>query len=208
MDGSRFDSLSKRLATTSLPRASLLRGLALAGVAAVTGMSLVAEEAEADDKKPRKKRVCLCSAAGCRSKKVRKPKKIIKRNAPCAYRGRCSTNPCAAGRVGCQFNTDCPAGQVCQNGICVISSTSTTIITQPCSAANCPFFCVNNVCVQCRTSGDCPPGQTCSAAGICVGPGPDLCGNTCTPGEQVCCPAGTDKAGICVGNFTACQADQ
>ncbi len=95
MDGSHFDTLVKALATTRVSRLTALRGLAVGAVAGLTGLSRFSEEAETAKNKPRKRRVCLCSAAGCQSKKVRNPKKVIKRNAPCAYRGGCTTNPCA-----------------------------------------------------------------------------------------------------------------
>ena len=47
-------------------------------------------EAEAKNK-PRKRRVCVCSAAGCQSKKVKNRAKVIQQNAPCAYAGGCTT---------------------------------------------------------------------------------------------------------------------
>jgi hypothetical protein len=102
MDDSRFDTLVKTLALTSLTRPHLVRGL-VASAAALAGVRLTAESGTAKGKgkgkgkkKPRKKPVCLCSVAGCTSQKVKQPGKLIAQNPSCNYAGACTTNPCAA----------------------------------------------------------------------------------------------------------------
>jgi hypothetical protein len=177
MDGPRFDQLIKGIATQRVSRLTALRGLAAGGVAALTGMSLLAEEAEAAKKK---RKVCLCTATSCQTKRVKNRKKVIQRNAPCAYKGKCtSLNPCAA-RVGCQTNADCSGGLACVNNICV-----------NCTAdAQCGggLVCVNGLCqvrVGCspadNTQGSCPAGQICNLQAICVA--------GCTGTGQGTCPA-------------------
>jgi Cys-rich repeat protein len=113
-----------RLAATGAPR----RGVLKVAVAALAGVTLAAEPAEA---KKKKVKVCKCPdaiAQNCTTKKVakKKAKKVAKQ--ACNYKGKCQAgvvgSQCtAAPRVGCAVNTDCPAGQVCQNAICVTPGT-------------------------------------------------------------------------------------
>ena len=58
MDGTEFDHLMKRLATTRLARLTALRGLAAGSVAALIGMRLTADEADAHHRQ-RKRTICL-----------------------------------------------------------------------------------------------------------------------------------------------------
>jgi hypothetical protein len=195
MDGEHFDSLIKRLGTTRLTRLAALRGLAVGTVAGLTGLSLTADEADADKKKPKKRPVCLCSSTSCTTKRVRNRKKAIRRAAPCAYKGKCTSfNPCAA-RVGCQTNADCTGGQVCVGNICVACFQN-----GQCSGN---FICVNG---QCQAPGAPAPAPVTT---IINNPttlvGLEICaaqGNICTTG-QWCCTSGS-KTGLCVPNEQSC----
>jgi hypothetical protein len=131
VDDTTFDTLIKRLATTRLTRLQTLRGLAAGGVAALTGMSLLGEEGEAKKNNPKKRKVCLCSPASCTTKRVKNRARVIRRNAPCAYKGKCTSfNPCAAAVttpvplaplvpvLECTSNAECD-GQLCIGNECV-----------------------------------------------------------------------------------------
>jgi hypothetical protein len=105
-------------------------------VAALTGVDFRADDVDAADgkNKPKKRKACLCSATGCQTKKVKKRARFIRRNAPCAYKGACtSVNPCAAGQTTtttttttvapgpgpeCTANADCPDRRACRSGVC------------------------------------------------------------------------------------------
>ena len=63
MDGSRFDTLVKALATTSLSRANVVRGLA-ASAAALAGVTLATGPSVAKKKNEKKQKVCVCGADG------------------------------------------------------------------------------------------------------------------------------------------------
>jgi hypothetical protein len=197
MNGSRFDTLIRNLATRRLTRMQTLRGLVVSGIAALTGLRLVAEEADAKNrgknKRTRKRRVCLCTAAGCTSKKVKNRSKVISKNTPCAYAGGCTTNPCAAtvpplGPPGC---TPEPQSTTCAgNTLCGTTRA--------------------NNCGQVVTCG-CRSGQTCLNNGSCATPcefggaqcagcaGDVDCSGSTTEGQTVCvrlalCPPVPDCA--------------
>jgi hypothetical protein len=198
MDGTRFDALIKRLATTPLTRAQALRGLA-ASAAAVTGVTLLTEQdAEAADKKgsQRKRKACDCQSADpntCTTKRLsRRRRKKLLRNNLCAYAGRCRSgvSGCQDG-VGCSpaNNTrgNCPPGQICNTqAICVPEG------QVGCSPAN-------------NTRGNCPAGQVCNLRAICV---PAVgCLNEANPqcsANQFCCPSESERAGECRGTLQAC----
>jgi hypothetical protein len=200
MDGTRFDDLIKRLGTRRLTRLSVLRGLTAGGVAAVTGMRLVAEEAEAADKKgsQKKRKACDCQNADpttCTTKRLsRRRRKKLLRNNLCAYAGSCRTgvSGCQDGTgVGCSpaNNTrgNCPPGQICNTqAICVPEG------QVGCSPAN-------------NTRGNCPPGQVCNLRAICVTA--VGCLNEANPqcsANQFCCPSESERAGECRGTLQAC----
>jgi hypothetical protein len=180
MDGERFDSLIKRLGTTRLTRLTALRGLAAGSVAALTGLNLFAEEADANGKKRRRRRrICHRTSAtdpGVNKKLKAKRAKRHLRKHPFDTKGACTAAP-----VGCQNNANCTGGQVCVNNICV----NCTFDSQ-CGGG---LFCVNGRCqarVGCspanNTQGNCPAGQICNTLAICVA--------GCTGTGQGTCPAG------------------
>jgi hypothetical protein len=63
MDGSHFDTLVKTLVTTRLTRLQTLRGLAAAGVVALTGITRLSEEAGAKKNHEGKIRFCHRTSA-------------------------------------------------------------------------------------------------------------------------------------------------
>ena len=197
MDGTTFDQLITRLSTTSLTRATVLRGLATSGVAALAGVSRLAEPNGAVGRKKRrrnrKKPVCNCTSAlasSCTTQKLGKQarKRLLASNA-CAYQGRCTGVSGCAAPLGCNPSNNtqgsCQPGQICNlQAICVAGCTTTTTGSQ----------------------GSCPTGQICVVAtGQTIGQcqtGP-VCSPVCNP-NQVCCPAGTANVGLCRGTLQAC----
>jgi hypothetical protein len=172
LDAHRFDALIKRAALARVTRWSVLRGLAAGGVAAVTGLRLTGE-AEAGDKKKRRRTICHCHGSNvnqCTQGKIRGGKKLRKhlRTNACDYAGTCqAANPrCGTGGTTrrCAGNTDCAAGLACIQGAC-----------QPCTlASQCNgLLCLDGVCVG---------GASCTAPGDCEDP------LACLPlgGEEVC----------------------
>jgi hypothetical protein len=170
MDGTRFDQLIKRIATTRVSRLTALRGLAAAAVASLAGISLLGEEGAAKKDNPKKRKVCLCSPASCTTKRVKNRTKVIRRNAPCAYKGKCtSLNPCAAAQPTTTTNPP-PPGRVCTEG----------------EIAPNGQVCVNNQFVNCTNvnqcgtiagagaraciAGRCRGGNACASDAECVNP--------------------------------------
>src|SRR5215212_3052044 len=94
MDATTFDALIKRLAATRLTRLTALRGLAAGGVAALTGVSLLGEEADADNNK--KRTICHrgddCSILGVTKKVSKKGKQKHLRQHSCDYKGKCTAS--------------------------------------------------------------------------------------------------------------------
>jgi hypothetical protein len=121
MDGTQFDRLIKRLATTPLTRVQTLRSLA-ASAAALAGVTLVAEPGAArkrNNNDEPKRKVCHCSGptgASCRTLKKEKSKvKKHLRKHVCDYKGRCQG---FSGCRQCLDNGGCTGGQVCVDGAC------------------------------------------------------------------------------------------
>jgi hypothetical protein len=193
MDGTRFDRLIKTIATQRVSRLTALRGLAAGGVAALTGMSLVGEEAEAAKKKgsQKKRKACDCQSADpntCSDKTLsRRRRKKLLRNNLCAYAGRCKSGVSGCQRVGCQIDADCTSGLVCINNICQSRG----------GGAGCS--------PPTNIRGSCPEGQVCNTFSICV-PAVgclDIRNEQCS-GSQVCCPSETERAGLCRGTLQGC----
>lgn len=195
MDGSRFDSLSKALATATVSRATVLQGF-VAGAMASIGLGRASEPAAARKSGKKRVKVCLCDPTGCQTKSVKKADrgKFIQHNAPCASSGACSgANPCATpvctpncdrkicGSDGCggQCGT-CDPDQVCANGRCAW--------TCPGGQKNCAGECIPSN--QCCTSSDCPAAIPDCCGGACVDSATDrrncgACGVRCS-GDRAC----------------------
>jgi uncharacterized membrane protein YgcG len=77
----------------------------------------------------------------------------------------------------------CPAGEVCDKGMCVTSCSNGEFVCPPNLACSSDGHCVDPACV----SVSCPAGQVC-VAGACKGP----CDGVTCPYPQVC------RAGVCV----------
>ena len=187
MDGTRFDTLIKRLATTPLTRAQTLRGLA-ASAAALAGVTLLADSGAAADgggRRRRRRRVCDCSGPNpntCTTRRLRRraARRLLRSN-DCAYKGRCQTGVSGCAAVGCDPRNptgSCPEGQICD------------------SRAICVAGCIG----QNGTRGSCPAEQVCVNGQCQTGP---VCTPACTR-NQVCCPPQTAKAGQCLGTLQAC----
>jgi hypothetical protein len=165
MDGTEFDQLVRRLATTRLTRLTTLRGLAAGAVASLAGMSLLGEEGAAKKNNPKKRKVCLCSPASCTTKRVKNRAKVIRRNAPCAYKGKCTSfNPCAAQAV--TTAAPAPPGFNCTTAGCVGPNAGLICNTETGQCVNCANFaqcaglqaCFNGRCqgfVGCNDDGAC-----------------------------------------------------
>ncbi len=201
MDGSRFDSLIKALATAPVSRATLLHGLAASAIAHLGVLHAPGPAAARSSKK--RVHVCLCDPTGCQTKTIRKANrgKFIRRHAPCAASGACTgENPCATpvctpdcdrkvcGSDGCggQCGT-CDADQVCADGRCAWRC--------PGGQKACAGECIPSN--QCCTSSDCPAANPDCCGGACVDAATDArncgaCGVRCATGQPC-------SDGICGG---------
>jgi hypothetical protein len=222
MDGSHFDTLVKLLVTRRLTRGQTLRGLAVSGLAVLTGLRLVAEEVGAKNKGKGKKRrkktlVCTCSAAGCTSLKVKKPSTVINQNPSCNYAGSCTTNPCGT-QTTTTPSTQTPNGCTpsCEQKICGDNgcggSCGTCEADQVCATGRCASSCpggqknCNGTCIpsnQCCTNSDCPVAVPDCCAGTCVNRQTDerhcgSCGVRCTVNEQC-------DVGVCICGSSVCS---
>ena len=147
MDGTRFDTVIKRLGRTRLTRLRALQGMTAAALAALAGASLATAETDAAK---RKRTICHCGdnnpqQVNCVTKRLRRKraKRHLRRH-QYDYKGKCRTNPPPG--VGCSpaNNTQgsCPAGQIC----------------------NTKSICVTAGCLD-PANPQCPAGQVCCAAG-------------------------------------------
>jgi hypothetical protein len=220
MDGSRFDTLSKALATARVSRATILRGLAFSAIIHL-GVRRAQEPAAARKRSSKHVKICLCDSTGCQTRTVRKANrgKVIRRHAPCATRGACTgVNPCAipvctpdcdrkvCGSDGCggQCGTcdldqvcadgrcawECPGGQKACAGECIPSN-------QCCTSSDCPAVtpdCCGGACVDSATDtrncGSC--GTRCSGYWACIG---GMCEGTCASYGASACDAPTTECG-------------
>ena len=224
MDGSHFDTLVKTLATTPLSRASVVRGL-VASAAALAGVSLAPEPGTAKNTNEKRVKVCLCDPASCHTTTVKKANrgKVIRRNAPCAAKGKCTgVNPCATQTPSCTPNCEqkicgtngcggscgtCSTAQVCANGRCVAGC--------PGGQKVCNGNCIPNN--QCCTDSDCPVATQDCCGGACVDVQSDVrncgaCGTRCSLNEQ--CIGGACRCGLgpacdlestCCDDFCRCN---
>ena len=141
MDGTQFDTLVKRLASTPLNRSTALRGLA-ASVAAFAGVTLAAKPGAAEERK-----VCHCedeSRASCDTITVgKKAARRHIRDHPCDYKGKCK------GRSGCclAISTPCTSRLTCCSGNCQGTC-------RPCKSEG--TFCgFNSECCSGKCNGTC-----------------------------------------------------
>jgi hypothetical protein len=155
MDGKQFDDLARWLAAVRSRRTitRLLGAGALVAPLAAWGWS----DAEAKKDTPKKRKVCLCSPASCTTKRVKNRARVIRQNAPCAYAGGCTTNPCAARPTTTPTTavvpTSCrPAGEPC------------TLSRECCESAG--LVCLNEVC-DCLNAADPCGGECCGEDQFC-----------------------------------------
>ena len=75
-------------------------------------------------------------------------------------------------RLGCTRTADCPAGEVCQQGVCALAClTDADCVTGLCDTAT-------GECVECLEDTDCSEGLICESQACTV--------QLCTPGEVTC----------------------
>ena len=152
----------------------------------------------------------------------------------CPAGSACVMGQCTGGTNLCMADSDCFPGQLCINGACVNSMCRAEIcngVDDDCNGAVddgsgsvCAdgTMCVNGTCggttQQCGPNGPiCPPGQVCSAMGVCVGgcmASPETCNgldddcdgavDDATPGTTLCPNGGTCVNGMCGGTTTQC----
>jgi len=161
MDGSRFDELTRTLATPTSRRRTLrlLAGGALAAVTAALGVG----EAGA-------------THTGCRHHG-----KSCARNKQCCS-GRCAGSgvcKCPGGTTRCGTTACCAAGESCQNGTCVAACVG------DCTGKDCGDNGCGVSCGECTAPATCGGGGT---PGICGGGG---CTATSCTGGRVCQPDGS-----------------
>ena len=171
MDGSQFDTLIKRLATTPLTRSTALRGLATS-IAALAGVGLTGEPGAAK----KKRKVCHCTdekSTSCKTIEVGKKaaRKHVKKH-DCDYRGRCEgvSGCCLGDTLSCTTNTQCCSG-FCGDGTCRPTGSCAG------QGAACNDNCCTGACLDglCRPTGACKElGADCSADGQC-------CSDFCEP---------------------------
>jgi hypothetical protein len=173
MDGTTFDALIKRLATTPLSRSTALRGLA-ASAAALAGVTLTAEPGAA---KKNKRKICHCTdekSTSCKDIEVGKKaaKRHIKKH-DCDYRRECKgrSGCCFADSQACTTSTQCCSG-FCGDGTCRPSD-SCAVQGTICNDNCCTGECLDNLC---RPTGACK--ELTIACGV---PG-DCCSGNCTGG--------------------------
>jgi len=187
MDGERFDRLTKQLSTTRLTRLSVIRGLAVGAVAAVSGTAIGADRAMAAQCK-KEGQICeggpdkCCPGTVCNGGE--NPTK-------CRACG-------GSGQFCCTSTTPCTApGEVClPGGICGPAACGGT--GQPCCEPG----------DTCNESGDiCLSNGTCGPEGQCGGTGEPCCepDDTCNESGDICLSNGTcGPEGQCGGDGQPC----
>jgi hypothetical protein len=214
MDAITFDTLIKRLATRRLTRVQTLRGLAAGGVAALTGVSLLGEEGEAENKKPSKKKWCHrgddFTILGITKKFTKDQRKKHKRRHAADYRGQCTAaniisptgtltgTPLPTTTVApgpgpeCTSNADCADRRACLSGTC----SSCTHFSQCADGEAClEGRCIGTV--TCSSDADCDPLSPLLDCEQAAGPNPLVClllgqcppaamGVACAGAEEFC----------------------
>jgi hypothetical protein len=209
MDGTRFDTLIKRLAITPLTRTTALRGL-VASVAALAGVTLAREPGAAKNKR----KVCHCTdekSTSCKTLQVgrKAARKHVKKHA-CDYKGKCEgfSGCCFDSNVSCTTDSQCCSDE-CGDGVCRPAQCAS--IGESCASLS----CCTGTCIEgaCRVPGSCIlQGASCGVgtpepccSGVCntggAGPTADRCalcrtgGATCT-GTTTCCAPRTCTAAL------------
>ena len=162
MDSSRFDDLTKALAT-STSRRQALKAFGASVVGGILGLSGI-------DTALAHKPFCRGNGSKCN------------RGSDCCS-GYCANNVCTCPPApACNSACPCPSDSTCLNGTCCPTS-------QACNGACCPSgtVCVNGAC--CPTSQACngtccPSGTTCVNGACC--PTSQVCNGTCCPSGTVC----------------------
>jgi hypothetical protein len=167
MDGTTFDELIKRLATTPLSRSKALRGLA-ASVSALAGVTLAAEPGAARGKRT----ICHCTdekSTSCKTKEVgrRAARRHIRKH-DCDYRHECKgrSGCCFADTQACTTDTQCCSG-FCGDGTCrpvgscVVQGAACNDTNMVTSDDCCTGECLDGLC---RPTGSCKElGEACGS---------------------------------------------
>jgi hypothetical protein len=184
MDGSTFDQLTTRIAKMRVNRLTALRGLAAGVVTALTGLSLTADEAGADRKKPKKVRICHRgddpTILGTTRKVTKKQKKNHLRKHAADYKGKCTasrivsggtTAPPAPPAPPAPRVPPAPPGFNCSNAGCVGERAGLVCDTTTGQCVNCQTF-ADCGALQACFSGRCQGFVGCSDDGDCEGIAP------------------------------------
>ncbi len=167
MDPSKFDDLTKAMATSTSRRKALktIAATTLGGILGLGGIGTVFA-----------KPTCKPNGHGCGTNKQ-----------CCSEYCDQTTSTCACQPGTCNSFCTCPSGQVCSGGQCVCPPGTTQLCNGTCAKANCEFTGCSNgcTCVQdaavgnfycaqgaatqgCSSDCDCPSGQMCINGGVCV----------------------------------------
>jgi hypothetical protein len=219
MDSSRFDKLTKALAT-STSRRQALKTIAATTLGSILGLGGIGTAFGAS-KCHRNGTGCdtnsQCCSGYCANgeKCTCPPAPACNSICPCPSGQTCVNGSCCSNDQVCGSTCGCPSGQVCQNGQCVTpctasggtcSGNSDCCSVTCCNGVCCPSgqACVQGQCVSPCPVGTVPCGTVC-CSDCCANEGTGICGTTCSPGTCCatslglqCCLDGTCKlAGTC-----------
>ena len=179
MDSTKFDDLTKVLAT-STSRRQALKAIAATTVGGILGLSGIGNVFA----KP-----CAPNGRHCNSKTV-------------CCSGFCdsTTKRCACQPGTCSSACPCPSGQTCVNGFCCPTS-------QVCNGVCCSGTCVNGQCTcpsGCLALANGTCAQICTGVPdscTCGGSGGSVCaGDSSSPTGGVCSPNGAVNTGTCTSD--------
>lgn len=200
MDGSRFDRLTKILATPGSRRtaARVLAVLPLVG----TGHLLMGDADARRKKQKSEGKAWFCLNGQSIQAPKHKKKKLLKQG---ATPGQCPPDPCTPDPRDTTCDGKC--GSVTNNCRMAVDCGSCAGATPVCSSSN--------VCVACSSANPCPNGGCCASNGTCIANGmacgdQDVCtfNDTCQngvcrgtpidcPQSAPCCPSGTPNSSRC-----------
>jgi hypothetical protein len=211
MDDTRFDTLTRILATTPTRRRSLglLAGVGLGGLATLLG-SPQGEVGEAEKRNRKQNR----NRKQHRRKDKRKRKPEQPRTGDCDT-GTKACNGTCIDTSRCCTDDDCAAGQVCDvNQACVTPAC-------PADTKRCGTECIASE--ACCTNAECTSGQTCEPGSCTCPTGTKPCNGSCIASDQCCstadctggttcqqgrctCPTGTKLCGTaCIPTTNCCS---